>query len=105
VEHFEAADELIRIAPRIRCARISVEIVAVPDCGPSMRPWKQVVKEVMCSSIMPLSFKHSEQEAIEAIESIASRDVNLGKQLKGDMSLGRSFWNRPRLPGEYHSFP
>jgi hypothetical protein len=91
VEHFEAADELIRIAPRIRSAHISVEIVAIPDCGTSMRPWKVVVKEIICSSIMTQSFKFSEQDAIEAIESLASRNPSLEKRLKGDMSLGQNF--------------
>jgi hypothetical protein len=98
VEHFRAADNLIRIAPRIGSTHISVEILAIPECGTSMQPWKQAMKEIMCSSTMTQSFKCSEQDAIEVIESLASRNKNLEKRLKGDMSLGQNF------PGEFPSF-
>jgi hypothetical protein len=91
VAPFRAADELIKVAPRIRSTRISIEILTIPDCGTSMRPWKQAVKEVMCSSTIAQSFECSEQEAIEAIESLASKNKNLGQRLKGDMLLGQNF--------------
>jgi hypothetical protein len=91
VEHFQAADELIRIAPHLRSTHISIELLTIPDCNTSMRPWKQAVKEIMSSSVMTQSFKCSEQEAIELIESLASRNANVEKRLKGDMSLGRNF--------------
>jgi hypothetical protein len=91
VEHVEAAD---KITPHIRSKHISIEIVAVPDCGISMRPWKHVVKEIMCSSSTTQSFKYTEQDAIEAIEAIellASKNANLENRLKGDMLLGQNF--------------
>lgn len=91
VEHFEAAGELVRMAPHIRTRQISVEVVAVPQSGTSMRPWQQVMMETMSSSISMKSLNFTAQDAISAIEEFVSRSPNLSERLKGDMSLGRNF--------------
>jgi hypothetical protein len=79
------------MAPHIRRMQISIEVVAVPQSGTSMRPWQQVVEEMVSSSDSMKSLHFTAQDAISAIEEFVSRSANLSARLKGDMFLGRNF--------------
>jgi len=79
--HFEAADNLIGVASHFDQAHISTTSVAVPYPAKAMRPWTQVVKEVVSSH--PSTY--TVQDAIGAIENVVSKSVKAEAQLKGDM--------------------
>ena len=90
-EYYEAAGKLVKMAPHIHRMQISIEVVAVPPSGTSMRPWQQVIEELVSSSNSMKSLQYTAQDAILVIEEFVSRNPNLSAQLKGDMSLGRDF--------------
>jgi hypothetical protein len=90
-EHYEAAGELVRMAPHIRRMQISIEVVAVPQSGTSMRPWQQVVQDMVSSSKFMKSLHFTAQDAISAIEEFVSRSANLSARMQGDVFLGQNF--------------
>jgi hypothetical protein len=90
--HFEAAADIVQMAFRARDARISVKIATIQDCGPVMRPWRQVVAQILPPSA------HNEpraQDAIAAIENLVSADARLLSRLDGNMP-------DPRFRGALH---
>jgi hypothetical protein len=89
--YYEAAGDLLRMAPHIHRMQVSLEVVAVPKSGTSMRPWQQVVGKLVSSSNSMERLGYKPQDAILAIEKFVSRNADLSARLKGDMSLGRNF--------------
>jgi hypothetical protein len=83
--HFEAATDIVQMAFRARDAHISVKIATIQDCGPAMRPWRQVVEEILSPSVHNEPYIYLTQDAIAAIESIVSTDARLLSRLDGNM--------------------
>jgi hypothetical protein len=83
--HFEAATDIVQMAFRARDARISVKIATIQDCGPAMRPWRQVVEQILPPSAHNEPHIYRAQDAIAAIENLVSADARLLSRLDGNM--------------------
>jgi hypothetical protein len=92
VEHFEAANTLIGVAPRIiGTAQLSIHVLVIPQTATFIPPWQQVVEELVSSSSLMEALHFTTQDAIGAIEEFLSRNANSAKQPQGDVLPGQNF--------------
>jgi len=88
VAHFEAADDLISSASRFRDGRVSIKVVVSEDCGAEMRPWREVIVELVGQNH---SSKCNAQEVISVIEAKVATNATLASRLDGNTQLGGFF--------------
>jgi hypothetical protein len=91
VAPLEAANNLVAMASHFRDSRCTINVVAVPDCGPAMLPWRKLIEEIIPASRTSNFRNFTADDAIAAIESVLSSNVDFAARLTDNGMRGWNF--------------